>query len=140
MRLRSLPLLPALAVLLSGCAEELGPIPRRTARVSGRVHLGTTPIGSGFVEFYPVGGTVGNLRSAPLASDGTFEAHGVAVGTNLVRIVNPPFPLPVLFSSPQGRIGFEEFTSPIRRDVRDGASLEIDLQDERIRFLRNVAG
>jgi hypothetical protein len=51
---------------------------------------------------------------------------------NVIRIVDPPFPLPE--ASPNPRIRFEQFTSPIRRDIRPSDSLDIDLLTERARF------
>jgi hypothetical protein len=129
MRARPLRLLLALALAPAGCAEELGPVRFETARVTGRVRVGATPLGSGFVELHPVGGTVGNIRSAPIRPDGSFEATGVAVGEQLLRVVDPPVPLPPPSADP--RVRFDEFTSPLRRRIaRHGAPLDIDLNLE----------
>lgn len=133
-RLRLTAWLALAASLLAGCAEELGPVDRPTARVTGRVRIGSTPVGGGWVELIPAEGTTGDLRSAPLRPDGSFEADRVAAGTVTIRLVNPPVPLPGFPSEP--RVGFDQFTSPIRREVRDGDSLDIDLRAEQIRFLR----
>ena len=38
------------------------------------------------------------------------------------------------------RVSFEQFTSPIRRDVRPGAVVEIDLLAERRRALMGAGG
>ncbi|HKI20908.1 MAG TPA: hypothetical protein VKA15_23655, partial [Isosphaeraceae bacterium] len=56
--------------------------------VRGVVTEGRRPVGGGWIEFVPVDGTIGKLRSARLNADGSFEAKGVAVGVNLVRIVS----------------------------------------------------
>src|SRR5438132_13339166 len=79
-----------LGLLSAGCAEELGPVPLRVARVQGVVRERGRPVSGGWIEFVPVDGTVGNLRSARLHQDGSFEADRVAVGTNLIRLVNAP--------------------------------------------------
>ena len=105
-----------------------------TTTVTGRVHVGTRPIDSGWIEFAPTDGSIGRLRSAPLGPGGTFTARQVAVGRNLVRIVDAPFPLPP--ASPDPRIDFRQFTSPIRRDVRPSVPLDIDLLSERARLAK----
>ena len=129
----------ALALVAFGCGEELGPEVMPTARVTGRVHVGGRPIGSGWVEFQPVDGTVGRLRSARLRPDGTFEADRVAVGDNVIRIADPPAEV-----GPGGVRAYSPVVQPftrlpiLRRTV--GASgttaIEIDLQAEYLRYLR----
>jgi hypothetical protein len=115
-----------LGVLVAGCSEELGPVPRVTTRVKGVVRLGTTPIQGGFIEFAPLDGTVGNLRSAPIRPDGTFDADGIAVGKNLVGLAATPG-----LNRVQRR-HFETLRSPIRRTIPAGAesSVTIDLLQE----------
>ncbi len=128
------PLLLALALAASGCGEELGPERPPTARISGRVRVGDRPVSGGWIEFLPVEGTRGNLRSAPLGPDGRFAADGVAAGRDLVRFVRPPFELPAPSADP--RLGFTQFTSPLRLDVVDGATIDLDLRAEALRLIR----
>src|SRR5207253_905083 len=81
-------LILSLGLLVTGCSEELGPVPMRVSRVRGVVREGSRPVSGGWIEFFPVDGTIGNLRSARLRADGSFDADGVAVGVNLIRLVN----------------------------------------------------
>ena len=62
---RSLTIL-GLGLLLTGCGEELGPVPMKVVQVRGVVREGARRLSGGWVEFFPVNGTVGNLRSARL--------------------------------------------------------------------------
>lgn len=118
-------------LLLSGCAEELGPTEKPAARVAGRVHVGGAPIGGGWIEFFPVDGTVGDLRSAPLGKDGGFTATGIAVGTNLIRIVHPPPPPESPYIDGQVYRLFQQPHSPIRREIRGpSARVDVDLREE----------
>jgi hypothetical protein len=112
-----------------GCSEELGPEKMPVARVTGSVTEGTRPVTTGWVEFIPVDGTVGNLSSARIRPDGSFESSHVAVGVNLIRLVNAPL------SSPGARQVFGGFTSPIRRTIsaESTAPVTIDILDESIR-------
>ena len=122
-------LLVGVVALMGGCSEELGPVPMPVARVRGIVTEGDRPVSGGWIEFIPVDGTIGNLRSAPLRRDGQFDTDGVAIGTNAIRLVHAsiatrPF---------QGRFG--AFTSPIRRQITAGSSaaIRIDLVEEAAR-------
>jgi hypothetical protein len=119
-----------LGLLLTGCGEELGPVPMRVARVRGVVREGPRPLSGGWIEFLPVDGTVGNLRSARLRSDGSFEADGVAVGENLIRLVNAHI------ESPGAAQFFSSYQSPIRRVISEQAAtpIDVDLVAEAIRF------
>lgn len=119
-----------LALLASapGCGEELGPVPFPTTRVAGRVSEGPQPIRGGWIEFLPVDGTVGDLRSAPIGRDGSFDADKVAIGLNQIGLAD----------APSGAIlapRFPTFRSPIRRVIPAGQStpLNIDLVEEAIR-------
>lgn len=122
-----------LVLPMTGCAEELGPAPLRVARVRGVVREGGRPLSGGWVEFYPVKGTVGNLRSAPLRADGSFEADGVAVGENLIRLVN----VSIALSGASKRFG--AYSSPIRRIISDRSAtpLDVDVVEEMIRFQKS---
>lgn len=128
--LRTTPLLLLGLLAGSGCREELRPERFPTASVSGKVVEGGKPVAGGWIEFFPVQGAVGNLRSARIAPDGTFRADRVAVGTNVVRLVNAPIQLP------GGSALFGRFSTPVRRVVPDGGSsaLTIDLLEEAVRF------
>jgi hypothetical protein len=117
------------SVCLPGCSEELGPAVRKTARVSGVVRRGPAPVRGGWIEFCPIDGTVGNLRSAPIAPDGTFTADGVAVGRNLVGLAGVP-------GLDHGeRRFFDTLSSPIRRTIppSPSAPLDVDLIQEVVR-------
>jgi hypothetical protein len=98
-------------------------------RVSGVVREGRRPVSGGWIEFMPVEGTVGNLRSAPIARDGRFEVSQVAAGWNTIDVVHAPVRRPEVqwLLSIQGK--------PIRRAIPPGASttLEIDLLTEAYR-------
>ncbi len=117
------------AAPVAGCREELGPEQFRTTSVSGVVRDGGRPVTGGWIEFQPVEGTVGNLRSAPIGPDGSFVADRVAVGTVAIGVVGAPLGgLPAEV--------FRELAHPIRRKIPAGPSapLEIDLLEEAIRY------
>jgi hypothetical protein len=126
-------LIIGLGLLTAGCAQELGPVPMPVTRVQGVVREGRRPVSGGWVEFFPVGGTVGNLRSARLYPDGSFEADRVAVGENLIRLVN------ARIDSPAASRLFSSFSSPIRREIseRSGEPITVDLLEEWVRFERS---
>jgi hypothetical protein len=114
------------AVLLfpaAGCGDVLGPETMPVASVDGKVSQRGKPVTRGWIEFVPVDGTVGRMRSARLHSDGTFHATKVPVGLNLIRLVNIDWD-PIWFKRT-----FGAFTSPIRRVIRenDNPPLEIDI-------------
>lgn len=118
---------PTLAVLLllSGCAEEWGPEPMSTARVSGRLHQSGEPITRGWLEFTPVDGIIGRLRSVPIGEDGQFDAVGVPVGRVAIRLVGARLQDPEIAIFGQ--------ISLIRRSIPEYGTevLEIDLDVER---------
>jgi hypothetical protein len=99
-------------------------------RVTGKVTEGVRPLTRGFIEFFPVDGTVGNLRSARIQADGSFETDKVAIGLNLIRLVDIDTAAP----GPKGWFG--TYLSPIRRSIpkRPAGPIEIDVIDEWIRF------
>lgn len=123
----------AAAMLAGGCAEELGPVPMPVARVQGVVKDGERPVSGGWIEFLPVDGTIGNLRSARLRPDGKFDADGVPVGRVAIRLVNLPVKMTAYVRM------FAPFTSPIRRVIppHPAAPLNIDLVEETARYLRS---
>jgi len=120
---------------VSGCARVRGPERMPVAAVSGVVTEGRRPVAGGWIEFIPVDGTIGKLRSARLNADGSFEAKGVAVGVNLVRIVSARIGSPAIAQL----VG--SFGSPIRRVVseEDRQPLAIDLLDETMRFRASLS-
>jgi hypothetical protein len=85
-------LLALLALHLAGCAEELGPETMPTEEVVGTVRFRGRPVGPGFVEFAPMGGTVGVISSARLHPDGTFHARAVPVGKVGIRLAGVRLP------------------------------------------------
>jgi hypothetical protein len=113
-----------------GCTEELGPEKLPVARVSGVVREGSRPVSGGWIEFIPVDETVGNFCSAKLGVDGSFDARGVAIGVNLIRLVNAPL------STPDANRIVGAFNSPIRRTIvaQPTEPLSIDVVDELIRL------
>jgi hypothetical protein len=119
-----------LAIAISGCSEELGPERMPVTSVAGTITESGRPLSRGWVEFFPVEGTIGNLRSARIERDGSFQTDGVAIGRNLVRLVNADIKTPGL-----SRI-FSSFQSPIRRAIgpKPERSLSIDLVTEAIQI------
>ncbi len=79
-----------MSLIAAGCSEELGPERMPVTRIKGVVREGSRPVSGGWIEFIPVDGTVGNLCSARLGPDGSFDADKVPVGVNLIRLVNAP--------------------------------------------------
>jgi hypothetical protein len=127
--------LPALVSILlglisSGCTEELGPERFPTARVCGVVVEGGRPVAGGWIEFIPVEETVGNIRSACIQPDGSFQADKVAIGENAIRLVNAPIQLRC------GSQLFGQFSTPIRRVIppQPDGPLKIDLLEEAVRY------
>jgi hypothetical protein len=148
-------LLVAAAMLAAGCAEELGPVAMPVTRVRGVVKEGDRLVTGGWIEFIPADGTMGNLRSARIRADGTFDTDGVAVGTNAIRLVDAPIVSPSdvplfarlgwasLVRTDGGRLGtkppallFIPFASPIRRVIKAGdpSPLAIDVVEEALTY------
>jgi hypothetical protein len=117
-------------VIFTGCREELGPEHFATTSVSGVVVEGGRPIARGWIEFIPVEATVGNIRSARIESDGTFQADRVAIGENAIRLVSAPIELR------GGAQLFGQFSTPLRRRIPQEPSgpLKIDLLEEAVRY------
>ncbi len=117
-------------LLASGCSEELGPERFPTTRVAGVVVEGGHPIAGGWIEFIPTDGTVGNIRSARIGRDGSFRADRVAIGENVIRLVNAPI------NMPGGATLFGQFSTPIRRRIplEPDGPLMIDLVAEAVRY------
>jgi hypothetical protein len=130
----------SLALLAFGCADELRPERMVDSAVSGHLRMGGKPAGPCWLEFLPVEGTVGLLRSAQVRPDGTFHAGGVAVGNVAIRVVGL---VPVRSGDPR----LDRFLALagqvyiIRRTVPPGGApaLDIDLADEAAAFARSHA-
>lgn len=119
-----------------GCAEELGPERTPTTAIAGRVKLRDRPLGGGWLEIMPDGGTLGRLRSARFGPDGSFRAEGVPIGPVVIRLVAPRSPR-------TGDPGLDRFLEDagrrylIGRDTRDEPGrMLIDLEQEYRRFRR----
>ena len=119
-----------LLVMTAGCREELGPVRFPTTRVSGTVTEGGRPLARGWIEFIPVDGTVGNLRTGRIQPDGSFAVDGVAIGENALRLAYAGIRFP------GGEQLFGRFTTPIRRVVpaQSASPLKIELLEEAVRF------
>jgi hypothetical protein len=121
-------MLAALAAALSGCGESLFPAEKfTTTHVSGVVREGGEPVVGGWIEFFPVEGTTGNVCSAPIHSDGTFQADCVPVGRVSVGFVGRTMIRAL-------RYKFRPFLSDIRRDIppQGTTSLTIDFLEEAV--------
>jgi hypothetical protein len=123
----------AVAFFSIGCDDVLGPEKMPVAIVDGKVSQRGKPVTRGWIEFIPVDGAVGRMRSARLHSDGTFHATKVPVGVILIRLVN------IDWEPIQMRRFFGVFSSPIRRSVsqNNNLPLEIDLADEYLKMTRS---
>jgi hypothetical protein len=103
--------------------------------VDGKVSQRGKPVTRGWIEFIPVDGTVGRMRSARLHRDGTFHATKVPVGLVVIRLVN------VDVESMRIRRTFGAFTSPIRRTIalNQTAPLKIDVIEELLKLTQSPA-
>jgi len=109
-----------LLVSLSGCGGIFGPEPFKTTRVEGSVRIAKEPLRGGFIEFSPIDGTVGIMRSAPIRPDGTFVVDRVPVGSNAIAIVGG--------SLPSGLSGIcDPLGSQIHRTITDSQDSKIDI-------------
>lgn len=111
----------------AGCQQELGPVRGPVADVAGRVTVGGRPLVRGWIEFIPIQGAVGPLRTAEVAPDGKFEVKGLSVGEVTLRVVG------ARPDTPDSRFLGQQFA--IRRQIPpDGtAQMNIDLTAEAIR-------
>jgi hypothetical protein len=130
------------AIVRAVLKEEVGPeAPARTTRVAGRVNFRGRPVGSGWLQFVPIDGTVGNLRSASLLQDGTFHVDRVPVGKVAVVLTLPDFEQRALQVGDKrfGRFLFEArqsgFIQRVIPDERE-ARLNLDLEVEQTLFER----
>ena len=108
----------AIALMLgAGCGQELDRFQYPTRTLAGQVTFQGRPVTSGWVEFVPTHGTVGNIVSARLGAGGRYTARAVAVGNNQVKIVHTRPPLPDEFSSDDSKLVVT--IAPDGRDTRD---------------------
>ncbi len=124
----------AIPLVATGCAEEWGPDWIPGAEVSGRIHRSGQPLTQGWLEFLPVDGTIGQLRSVPINPDGTFLTNGVAPGSVAIRVVGADL------SGSEYSLFSQIYV--IRREVRDAQAnkLDIDLEQERQRVASELSG
>jgi hypothetical protein len=103
--------------------------------VRGRITENGRPVKVGWIEFVPVDGTIGKLRSARVGADGTFQAEKVAVGLNLIRLIN------LDIGNEDVKMLFEAFHSPIRRTIpaQPAVPVRIELVDEWNLFRKEYA-
>ena len=130
-----------LASLATGCSEELGPERFETTSVSGKVVATGGPITEGWVEFLPVEGTVGNLRTARIARDGSFQADKVPVGKVAIGLAHVPDRTIQTFAGGISARIFSFHSTPIRRTIIPAPTppLVIDLDIEAARFAQGQA-
>ena len=105
---------------LAGCSEAWRPSIEGSEKVECRLLLRSQPVRGGWVEFVPVEGALGFIRSSRIRNDGTFSLSRVARGKNVIRVVVPTF-------SPNVEPVFQSYQSPIRPIVENDPFLEIDL-------------
>ena len=122
-----------LLVFSISCRDVLGPEKMPVAVVDGKVSQGGKPVTRGWIEFVPIDGTVGVMRSAQLRADGTFHATKVPVGLNLIRLVN------IDVDSNRIRWKFGAFTSPIRRTIalNTNPPVNIDVVEEYLKLTQS---
>lgn len=113
-----------------GCREELGPEHFATTSVSGLVVEEKEPVRGGWIEFIPIDGTLGDLRSARIGADGSFRADKVPIGLCAIRIVNAQ-----IHTRGAAEL-FRQPNSPIRRviAVDSREPLKLDLIEEMVQF------
>jgi hypothetical protein len=113
--------------MLAGCSEEIGPERPATSRVEGTIMVGGRPVTSGWIEFLPVEGTEGNLRTARISKDGSFSVDLVPVGRVAVAFADLRLPPIATALGPVDARTFRFFTTPIRRVIPSGIKTDLDL-------------
>jgi hypothetical protein len=114
----------------TSCHEELGPEHFPVTSLSGVVVEGQDPVQGGWIEFIPIDGTLGDVRSASIGADGSFQADKVPIGLCAIRLVN------ARILAPGAALVFGRLNSPIRRVIPAGSRepMKIDLIEEMVQF------
>jgi hypothetical protein len=116
----------------AGCSQLFGPEVFPTTSVKGTVTISGRPVGPGWIEFNPVDGAKGNLRTAPIRPDGSYSAERVPIGRVAVTLNNLHLPSTAkdLGTLPAGYYRFSDH--PIQRDLPPGelTRLNLDLTAE----------
>ncbi len=95
-------------ISLAGCSQEL-PLPAvPKVIVKGKLSRGGRPLDRGWVEFVPVDGGSGVLRSGSIKPDGSFEVTSIGPGLHGIRVIVP---------RDRSFYPFDQFFSPIRRSI-----------------------
>ena len=100
------------------------------------IREGHGPVRGGWIEFAPFDGAIGQQCTAPIRSDGSFDATGVAVGRNLISIVHVPS------GAKEGGRTYREYPTLLSRMVPNSqsATLNIDLLEEVLRSRARSSG
>jgi hypothetical protein len=99
-----------------------------TTRVVGKITNAGRPVTSGWVEFLPVDGTIGNLRTAPIATDGGFTIDRAPVGRVAVGLTAIPGDLIRTALGPYHLRAFRFNSTPIRRSIPPGAESQVEIE------------
>jgi hypothetical protein len=113
-----------------GCREELGPEHFPVTSLSGAVVEGKDPVRGGWIEFIPIDGALGDLRSAWIRADGSFQADKVPIGPCAIRIVN------ARIQTRGAAELFSQLNSPIRRVIAEDSRepMRLDLIEEMVQI------
>lgn len=109
--------------MAAGCSEERPDPAFPLVAVQGRIQRNGQPLQSGWVEFVPVDGGQGVMKSGPIESNGHYLATGLGPGLHGVRVIVP---------RDKSFFPFDQFFSPIRRTLsaEPVQTLDIDLSAE----------
>ncbi len=131
LRILVLVIAPILTTLAgNGCREELGPEHFPSTSLSGVVVEGKDPVRGGWIEFIPIDGALGDVRSTRIGADGSFRADRVPIGPCAIRIVNAQI------QTRGAAEFFSQLNSPIRRVIAAGSHepIKLDLIEEMVQF------
>jgi hypothetical protein len=130
------------ALALGGCQKVFGPEKEKgpTTSITGHLRIAGRPVGRGWVEFMPIDGTIGVLRSAQVQDDGSFSATRVPVGRVAIRVVGLGTPRTV-DPGLDRFLALVEQVFLIRRTIASdpGQKVDIDLATEALVFARTQA-
>lgn len=110
-------------IMAAGCTEERPDPAFPLVTVQGRIQRNGQPLSSGWVEFVPVDGGQGVMKSGPIESNGQYKATGLGPGLHGVRVIVP---------RDKSLFPFDQFFSPIRRTLsaEPVQTFDIDLSAE----------